>query len=844
MKRIVFFPAVLLFLFIVFASQKSESSEELVSLKFLQPAGYSPKVFTEGWVFGADCIFPAVLGNAKDFNSQIHWSGTGKFYPEYGPETHPVFDKAGFNTIKAELKINGEVYSKTMTVIAVISDLYACVGDWVHCPACNHGCPECPHDVIGKISSGSPTVKVRGKPAARVGDGGMHYHICCGDNTFTISEGDENVLIDGKPAAIIGSASKHCGGTGVIVGDDIHKVNEKIEPKKNIGKEVNTEGIYFPLEYVPQSKIDKLEQLKKQSRAEKLLKMEGPDYSTSVKDVFSEINDLFNLECGTLSVIKETCQLNCLDNISTACGRIGIIFSVIEIINNSYEGKKVEAFYNTLKTAGYFAVDYSWSALKIASFAIVVLEYTLKRFMKEMIDSHYDEYKRGFYNYFNNEPDVKRNFKDWKAKLNDLYNKANGNKENFQSLIDEELNNYFSRFWNPEVYILYLPGFKGDLTNEERKMVEDSYKREILSPVFNAIFIGLLENEKRLADREVKQEIKKVVDNYNSKFRFIIKVNGPANKINKFPIRIGEWTGVTDSKGYWIFDATFYAYLKNKSPLVAEFTVAPKDIRKVAFDVKDKIEITFDIPKPVSIDLNITLSKDTEGAGFSAMASAINFDEKSIQSETSPIAIEWKWKLNENIISSDEGNSSTIVNSISGSLDEAKTYTFYVELINRTEGSSSYNSTIATATKTVTIKKEKIKEKEKKEITENKEEEKKITKKEEGNYDSSTKGKVVNCYVGNATWGYCTENDILKIEILSDFKSNFTKTCYCEIYKTNDGSGKFVNSILLSQFEGKTDFIFPYKEVGEYFIDFKNYKGVITSVPNGQRVWIQIKITK
>jgi len=108
MKRIVFFPALLLLLFIVLSTQYTESSEESVSLKFIQPAGESPRVFTDGWVFGAGCILPASTGNAKDLNSQIHWSGTGKFYPEYGPETHPVFDKAGENKITAEIIINGK----------------------------------------------------------------------------------------------------------------------------------------------------------------------------------------------------------------------------------------------------------------------------------------------------------------------------------------------------------------------------------------------------------------------------------------------------------------------------------------------------------------------------------------------------------------------------------------------------------------------------------------------------------------------------------------------------------------------------------------------------------------
>lgn len=821
MKRIVFIPSILLFLFIVFTTQNTESSEETISLRFIQPAGESPRVFTEGWVFGAGCIIPSSAGNNKDLSSEIHWSGTGKFYPEYGPETHPVFDEAGENKITAEISINGKTFSKTLTVITVLPDLYACVGDWSHCSADNHGCPECPHDVIGRIASGSPTVKVRGKPAARIGDGGMHG-ACCGDNKFTIIEGDESVMIDGKPAARIGGATQHCGGAGIIVVEDIHKINESTTPKKNTVKEINTENVYFPLEYVPQSKIDNLEKLKHQERAEKLLKMEGPDYSTSAMDVFSEVSDIFGLQSATISLIKEVCELDCLDKISTSCGRIGILFSAVEIINNVYEGKKIDAFYNTLKASGYFALDYGWSSLKIASFAIVILDYTLKRFMKEMIDSHYDEYKRGFYNYFNNEPDVKRDFKFWKTKLNELYAKSNNDNEKFQSLIDEELSNYFSSFWNPEVYIRYLPGFKGDLRPDEKKMLEDSYKKEVLSPVFNAIFIGMMENEKRIVDKEIKQETEKLVQQYNSKINFIIKVNGPANKINKVPVKIGEWIGNTDSKGYWIFDATFYAYLKNKSPIIAEFTVAPKDVREVTFKVKNKTEITFDFPKPVSIDLNVTLSKDTEDAGFSAMATSSNFDQNTIKSETGPVAIEWKWKINDNIVSSEEGGIETKSHMISGILEDAKVYTFTVELVNKTEGSTGFNNTIATATKTVTIKKDRNKEKEieitkkEEEIKKKEEEKKEVEKKEVEPYYEHT----IPMNGGYANYNYKKEYTIQVFVQVGD-RAKFSDGIFK--WKIKEGWEKVV-----SEFSGQASFIFPYHNGGFYVIECSNSTGTVT----------------
>ncbi|MBN2583889.1 MAG: PAAR domain-containing protein [Planctomycetes bacterium] len=94
---------------------------------------------------------------------------------------------------------------------------YACVGGQAKCDADVHGCPACPHIVVGPITTGSPLVLVGGKPAARVGDKGTHA-ACCGSNTFEITSGDDQVLIDGRPAAKLGtSLTKHCGGDGKLI---------------------------------------------------------------------------------------------------------------------------------------------------------------------------------------------------------------------------------------------------------------------------------------------------------------------------------------------------------------------------------------------------------------------------------------------------------------------------------------------------------------------------------------------------------------------------------------------------------------------------------------------------
>ena len=91
------------------------------------------------------------------------------------------------------------------------------VGDRAFCPADAHGCPACPHPVTGPATKGSPTVKVNGRPALRIGDSGVHM-ACCGPNSWKAASGSSTVFFDGIPAHRIGDTTSHCGGIGKLVG--------------------------------------------------------------------------------------------------------------------------------------------------------------------------------------------------------------------------------------------------------------------------------------------------------------------------------------------------------------------------------------------------------------------------------------------------------------------------------------------------------------------------------------------------------------------------------------------------------------------------------------------------
>ena len=90
------------------------------------------------------------------------------------------------------------------------------LGDKSQVPADAHGCPACPHPALGPAVGGSPSVFVNGRPALRVGDGGIHA-ACCGPNTWHCKTGSSTVHINGQGAHRVGDADEHCGGMGKLI---------------------------------------------------------------------------------------------------------------------------------------------------------------------------------------------------------------------------------------------------------------------------------------------------------------------------------------------------------------------------------------------------------------------------------------------------------------------------------------------------------------------------------------------------------------------------------------------------------------------------------------------------
>ena len=111
-----------------------------VNLELTYPAGKSPRVFTEGWVFGAHCIVNPGP-DQQDISDSVQWSGTATFHPATGGTSRPVFHTAGQNTIVLTVVVDDQTIEKKFTITATHPDTYASIADLSHCPVDAHGCP-------------------------------------------------------------------------------------------------------------------------------------------------------------------------------------------------------------------------------------------------------------------------------------------------------------------------------------------------------------------------------------------------------------------------------------------------------------------------------------------------------------------------------------------------------------------------------------------------------------------------------------------------------------------------------------------------------------------------------
>jgi uncharacterized Zn-binding protein involved in type VI secretion len=70
--------------------------------------------------------------------------------------------------------------------------------------------------VTGKVSTGSNSVLINGKSAARLGDTTIENDGCCGTSNGSVGSGSGKIFINGKPAARQNDKLNQHSGSGIF----------------------------------------------------------------------------------------------------------------------------------------------------------------------------------------------------------------------------------------------------------------------------------------------------------------------------------------------------------------------------------------------------------------------------------------------------------------------------------------------------------------------------------------------------------------------------------------------------------------------------------------------------
>jgi len=563
----------------------------------------------------------------------------------------------------------------------------------------------------------------------------------------------------------------------------------------------------------------------------KVLTPDGVSNYDAASIVWKDITETYGLAADGLEELGEISKFDCVQGLSSTCSKLGTTFTILDITKKIGEGNYTDALKTAADKLSEFGEKFienkiyeglAWSGLRISMSAVWFLDYSLNTFMKEAVDTKFRAYRDAYYNFYQQEKEIKRDTKGWYKAIDRTINDAKEKKGNPKDAVNAEIKKYLKTFWDSDHRAFYLPTTLtlSDLTEDDKEKIENEFAREIITPMLNAVFTEINIKEQRKLQTATMEHSSKIVKYMNTKFQMMVKVTGPADKIKNLKVTIGGWEGYTDSKGEWKFDITLFSYLKNRRPEVAYITIDGTE-KSVPFKLLEKktTMITYEIPQEPVVTITPKNHKGKEGDAFS-FTSANKFIPKSIN------ALKYIWYVSGQIEkeSVSEGLASS---SFMHTFNREGTYSVRIEVINNSSGTEiPYGEVLAYNTAEVVITKDKKKEViiTKKETEPKKEEPKKEKEKEKEivNEEIKTPPKeeytagVEYFYLGASGFESYSVGTPIKVEIWNDIKHNFGGQYYWEIYDVNKKSGS--NDFLLTKFSGQDTFIFPYKDAGKYMV--------------------------
>ena len=301
-----------------------------------------------------------------------------------------------------------------------------------------------------------------------------------------------------------------------------------------------------------------------------------------------------------------------ISNLSDIFGNIGLGLSIAQLAVDYSRGDQQAMAVNTFNTAQGLSIGkWGTKALKVSMIGVTAIDYSLNKLIEQVIGGREEVWFKAYDRYYNERQ--RRTGEEWYHIIKGLHDHA-ASPEQFQRLLDTELNMFTYRFWNePEdvqaEYQVEIQGHAwtggGGLNEELKTRIADSYKsillRDTLEPVFRRI-----EREVRYEQFvEYQNELAKARDELNRIVTFEVQeVARDDEELNYagYILQLGpladtaddrQWTGRLNNDGHVRTRFTVMGHITSGAPDEIRLYKNMQDFEndKPAYTQKIKIDV-------------------------------------------------------------------------------------------------------------------------------------------------------------------------------------------------------------------------------------------------------------
>lgn len=352
---------------------------------------------------------------------------------------------------------------------------------------------------------------------------------------------------------------------------------------------------------------------------------------------WDQFSDAFGIAGEVLTQAENVGQLS-LTNINNVMTELGLFMTVWQVSLDLSRGDDRAAGVNAFRGMMNYAMGkYAWPALKLASPALLIINHSLTSFGREAWLARTDAWRQAYTGYYA-EMDAQAEAAQWGAqrdhlpqtdaeRLREIRMRVEGGRsrnewalflyhayqhastpERFMYIVEAELRNYVSRFWDSPQFELYARdpesarGMWGvaagtSLTQEIREKLEDEHRaalmtmfvEDILPDIVHRAWIEATEEKVEQLNAELRPALNEPIEIAVS----ALDIEGETRFTIPLPAG-GEWRGVLAPGQDRVLQVRKYAWLASGAPnrIILHRPEGPEE-QRIFFEQTDRAAVTF-----------------------------------------------------------------------------------------------------------------------------------------------------------------------------------------------------------------------------------------------------------